>query len=152
MRAGALPEYRAGLAVGAGMTRQWTRQWTREALDAAHPKVKAAGWEWMAGGSDILAWRRTDHGIVQVSVVNGSHAVDRHPYDRTPVPVAVSEAVILASRGMDSLGAMAAAMTVKADESLALSCQAKDECEFHIGCASAWLDAAAMLRRGTVQL
>jgi hypothetical protein len=46
MRAGALPEYRAGLAVGAGMTRQWTRE-----------ALKAAGWEWMADAMDVRATR-----------------------------------------------------------------------------------------------
>ncbi len=120
------------------------RQWTREELDRVHPLPE--GWAWRLWEGEPMACSGTLEVFADGSEVWGQGRES----NMTSLPVDVCLAVILASRGMDSLGAMADAMAVKADESLALSCQAKDECELHIGCASAWLDAAAMLRRGTV--
>lgn len=132
------------------------RQWTQEDLDRVYPEVKAAGWEWMAGGSDVLAWRRTDHCIVQVSIVNGSHVIDRHPYDRTPVPVDVSLAVILANKGLDSLGEMAAhaddeEKTARESKEIFRSGDDDASADNEAGQARAWAEAAAMLRRRTVK-
>jgi hypothetical protein len=108
------------------------RQWTREALDLAHPEVAAAGWEWALwdNGNTPTAVDGQDFVTVADGRVFGL-------YQRLPLDVAL--AVILASRGMDSLGTMADALDERAQVSSSTVA------------AGAMLGAAAMLRRGTVK-
>jgi hypothetical protein len=130
-----------------------TRVWTREALDAAHPEVKAAGWMWRANA--ITGWDAVRFDEI-------GRLVGRVSANRTCVfatlnnlPSDVHLAVILASRGMDSLGVMAAKMETEAATHRTMAGMALDARKPTVAqCAELMADvydsAAAMLRRGTV--
>jgi hypothetical protein len=81
------------------------RQWTCEALDAAHPLPD--GWIWCVAGEHI--------GALEVGGPFDPNEVwvDEHGFlatsEREP-PADIAFAVILASRGVDSLGAMDVAL------------------------------------------
>jgi hypothetical protein len=134
-----------------------TRQWTREALDAAHP---LDGWKWKHGHSgwyaeaiaDTQQWNAGD----VVSARGGQVCRLDANSEYWPAPHDVALAVILASRGMDSLGAMAAAM-LETGHCLELEAVTHDghgdretAC-IRSGEALGLRAAAAMLRRGTVK-
>jgi hypothetical protein len=142
-----------------------TRQWTRDALDAAHPEVKAAGWEWKHGGDKPTAIRANYDGdagpgdwhvwVDECDTVCSMfyyRTGGSEPYDP---PTDIALAVALASRGMDSLGAMAAEIDRLRDGELAriapLADAGRHERAYHAdGAAGGFRIAAAMLRRGTV--
>jgi hypothetical protein len=94
------------------------RQWTREALDAAHPLPE--WWEWaQRPNGSWLARNRYKGAVSDVWVSSGTLVAEcslpmAEPYAINP-PLDVALPVILASRGMDSLGAMAAEMERQAD-------------------------------------
>jgi hypothetical protein len=133
------------------------RQWTREALDAAHP---LDGWKWKHGHSgwyaeaiaDTQQWNAGD----VVSARGGQVCRLDANSEYWPAPHDVAMAVILASRGMDSLGAMAAAAGGWAGDADAQAHAAdignrpRDSAR-HDGEGAAFERCAAMLRRGTVK-
>jgi hypothetical protein len=134
------------------------RQWTREALDAAHPEVKAAGWEWVRRPNDSWCARRWADGIrCDVWVSAGSLYAEcaapmAEPHDIAP-PNDIALAAILASRGMDSLGAMAGALegrAANADFDAAASLADEETSSNYDGEADGLRFAADMLRRGRV--
>ncbi len=126
------------------------RQWTREGLDAAHPEVKAAGWSWALRSSGqpyaVQARSGSRHEVDVAADTLRSEALVpmAEPYHLDPPP-SIALAVILASRGQDSLGAMADALDGFAShEGGDISTTPQD------AASGAYRHAAMMLRRGTV--
>jgi hypothetical protein len=135
------------------------RVWTREELDRVHPLPD--GWTWARELDDPL-FARGPYGS-SVSVCRESGDVVSVIYDEQGrfnhfPPALVALAVILASQGLDSREAMADALdrrAVAADRDADVSGRHRDgeadsagyACE-----AQALRYAAAMLRRGTVDL
>jgi hypothetical protein len=117
------------------------RQWTREELDRVHPLPDGWAWRQRPNGSWCATYAasgvRCDVWVSAgslIAMVEGA----TEPLNFDP-PINVALPVILASKGLDSLGAMAAAMDTEGD--LNGSSWAK--------VAYRW--CAAMLRRGTVE-
>jgi hypothetical protein len=138
-----------------------TRQWTREALDAAHPEVKAAGWEWIIEDGRPVAVEKLLDGRfhpARIDIRTWPSEDNEHEHlhcEKRPPPPSVALAVILASRGMDSLGGMADAMTTEATTHRTMAGMALDARKPTVAqCAELMVEvydkAAAMLRRGTV--
>lgn len=141
-----------------------TRIWTLEALDAAHPEVKAAGWAWGLSGSeqepyallgDSRIIRATNGRIRQIERVGGKWLLD------VDVDGDVALAVLLACRGLDSLGTMVEQLEVEEKNHRAwagpttptgAANNAHTMAE-SAAVADAYADAASLLRgsRGTVQ-
>jgi hypothetical protein len=130
-----------------------TRQWTREALDAAHPLPR--GWYWRVDddgadegdGYHVIAVDPSDHDPfndddAEVWVLDGGLESTR-----ASIPVDIALAVILASLGMDSLGAMADAMKTRAEA--LRSGPIVSDADF--GESTGFRKCAAMLRRGTAK-
>lgn len=122
------------------------RQWTREELDRAHPDVKAEGWTWalwdngktpVAMAADQSRW---------VVVVEGRLVCADEGGDLIRPLASIALAVILASKGLDSLGAMADELDGFAShEGGDISTTPQD------AASGAYRHAALMLRRGTVE-
>jgi hypothetical protein len=138
------------------------RQWTREGLDRVHPLPD--GWEWTQHyvNGDLVwhalhHWDEDDEAAEATCFVWPDNSVDVEG----DVPLSVALAVILASQGLDSREAMAAAMdsdeaTARANAA-ALADASRGEPDLYVdamravGCAEGFRHAAAMLRRGRVQ-
>ncbi len=125
-----------------------TRQWTVEEL-------KAAGWSWRIDIDGTVAAQaddKADGRFVQVVWVDPMGRL-ASSHGCVP-PEAIALAVILASRGMDSLGTMADALDGL--RRVSLQCgedspsDSEDAAVFSVE-ASAYAVGSAMLRRGTVQ-
>jgi hypothetical protein len=149
-----------------------SRQWTREELDRVHPLPDDdEPWEWIEDGQTadgVQLWAAAvidhDYGDPEVASLVSVDADGRLRFDggddEMP-PADVALAVILASQGLDSREAMAAAMdsdeaTARANAA-ALADASRDEPDLYVdavravGCAEGFRHAAAMLRRGRVQ-
>lgn len=135
-----------------------TREWTREELDRVHPLPE--GWAWarrlngswfarhFANGARCEVWVSAGSLIAAVYGAAEPESIDP--------PVDVALPVILASKGLDSLGEMADEMALEA-------AKAKERARTHRlnrqtamaysndGQQSGLTAAAAMLRRGRVQ-
>jgi hypothetical protein len=124
------------------------RQWTREELDRVHPLPEADGfhilyaWEWCVAGPHVSA-REVDTSEPNEVWVDGNGNLASSEGEP---PASVALAVILASRGMDSREAMAAAMDTVAERVKAAPI-ASEEMRGRAWQATA---AAMMLRRGRV--
>lgn len=110
------------------------RVWTVEELDRVHPLPDGWRWHWDIIGLRWVA-QATDASFDAV-VADGStvHLRDGIDHRVYPPPAAVALPVLLASKGLDSLGALADALS---------------EC-LPSASASERLWATAMLRRGRV--
>jgi hypothetical protein len=132
-----------------------TRQWTKEELDRAHPLV---GWAWAYRANGSWCARNEENGRRRDVWVSGvGHLVAEcsvpmgMPYSIDP-PSDIALAVILASKGLDSLAAMARSL----DDFAAFVRKDADSSRLHVKAtcvAQAELSeaVAAMLRRGTVK-
>lgn len=147
------------------------RVWTREELDRVHPfsdERKREGWVWaMLGGGHWCARNRSDYVWVDARGVLVTKCTEFVPAGVFAPPADVALAVILASNGLDSREAMAAAMDSMASKAgrrslLAGGWEDPEPGEEHVnedseaeslyaGMADGFVAAAKMLRRGTVQ-
>jgi hypothetical protein len=135
------------------------RQWTKEELDRVHPLV---GWAWAYRANGSWCARNEENGRRRDVWVSGAgHLVAEcsipmaMPYSIDP-PVDIALAVILASKGRDSLAAMADALEVAADADHRAAAESdshgeRDDANTLDGRASGKVEAAAMVRRGTVE-
>lgn len=143
------------------------RVWTIEELDRVHPLPD--GWSWVGrGGGQWLAVRTgydgdagpgdwhiwVDECDTFCSMFYYYPRGASEPYD---APTDVALPVLLASKGLDSLGEMADALEgerVKAEQATcdAASVRFTIKANRHAGAAEAFAQSAAMLRRGTVKL
>ena len=127
------------------------RVWTVEELDQVHPLPK--GWVWRVRAGGLRAVRT---GMVLRTVCVGENGLttvgDMSDTHETPPEVAL--AVILASKGLDSNEALAAAMGKRAHRAEMKAEQSgpctEDEMMWCVR-QETWARAAAWLRRGTVK-
>jgi hypothetical protein len=143
------------------------RVWTREELDSVHTLPEAdddddRSWRWRleADGCHVAVGWHDDHDGVEgehlVWVGKGGWLRSVCGDYEVPPPATVALAVILASQGLDSREAMATEMDKRRDQTLqeAFGYAAKGEMDMSAACdgeANSYYEAAAMLRRGTVQ-
>jgi hypothetical protein len=128
-----------------------SRQWTREELDRVHPLPD--GWEW---GLDVYGHPYARDTVGRTIEVDHGNLLALTPPsgDRFDPPGPVALAVILASQGLDSREAIADALAGFAGVSLQCegdSPAGSEDAAVFGAQASAYMVAAAMLRRGRVE-
>ena len=127
-----------------------TRVWTREELDRVHPLPD--GWSWELHETGPCASRRIEHHSgcmkrVEVKVVKGNmwallRREDTELGEWVVAPADVALAVILASRGCDSLAEMAGRLEADSRKGAVH--------DWERGYAAGLAFAAAVVRRGRV--
>lgn len=137
-------------AVWVGMSRIWTLK----ELDDMHSLPE--GWTWADDPS--VGWHARYPGGYTVCIDASDDVVALHDGTRHFEPPArVALAVILASKGLDSLAAMADELdrlrVVELDRIAPLAAKGRHERAYHAdGHATGLHKAAAMLRRGTIEV
>jgi hypothetical protein len=132
------------------------RVWTKKELDIVHP---LDGWTWVDDGvvyrrgqaTQLWAAERIDEDDA-VSRVAVLHTDDSLYCDADATPVDVILAVILVSKGRDSMKTISQEMDARADAAHdRVRRLSGDMCCVAEGEATAYEDAAATLRRGKVK-